>query len=315
MSYDYIDTDLANQDNLTRISSNSSRLGFKGSEDLGGGLKAVWQWENQITADTNAAAPTNRNTFLGLAGGFGTALLGTHDTPYKLGTGSLDVFGDTMADYNTIIGNVQGVNRFDLRGSNVIAYISPDFSGFHGAIARVNANEAGNLGAANPDAWSATGIYKNGPLFASLSWEKHENLGDATGTKLTGTKLGLGYTAGDAKVGFIYEQLDDNGANSVNDRNAWVLNGAYAMGPITLKAAYGHAGDGNSAADTKASNIVLGADYALSKRTKAYALYAKTSNKSGATYGVGGAGAGGIYNAAVADNDPSVISIGMEHRF
>jgi predicted porin len=324
MSYDYINTDATaggpNPDkHLTRISSNSSRLGFKGSEDLGGGLKAVWQWESQIAADANGGNPSNRNTFVGLAGGFGTFLLGTHDTPYKLATGSLDLFSDTMGDYNTIMGNVNGANRFDLRGDNVWAYISPTVSGFHAAIARVNANETGTQGARDGDAWSLAGIYNNGPLFASLAWEKHKNgvAGAAPNSHLTAWKLGAGYKFGDAKVGFGYEKLDDGSGNTAQDRSAWFLNGAYAMGPITLKAQYARAGDGKSVPDTKASYYALGADYALSKRSKVYALYASTNNGAGATYGTGGPGAGGTYipAAALAGTDPSVLSLGIEHSF
>ena len=321
-SYDYINTDApaggANPDsNLTRISTNSSRIGFKGSEDLGGGLKAVWQWETGLTTDTSGAATGNRNTFVGLAGGFGTFLLGTHDTPYKLATGSLDVFSDTMGDYNTIMGSLNGTNWFDLRGSNVWAYISPTFSGFHAALARVNANEAGTQGAADGDAWSLAGIYNNGPLFASLAWEKHENgvAGAGATTSLDAWKLGVGYKFGDAKVGFGYESMDDDGGATVNDRNAWFINGTYAMGPITLKAQYASAGDGDTAPDTSADYWAIGVDYNLSKRTKVYALYATTDNDAGGLYATGGAGAGGTFTPTVAGTDPSVLSIGIEHSF
>lgn len=317
-SYDYIDTDApagVADGNVTKISSNSSRIGFKGSEDLGGGLKAVWQWETALTTDTSGAPTSNRNTFVGLAGGFGTFLVGTHDTPYKLATGSLDVFSDTMGDYNTIMGNVNGTNLFDLRGPNVWAYISPTFSGFHAAIARVNADEAG-APAADPDAWSVAGIYNNGPLFASLAWEKHEDgvAGSVAGSQLDAWKLGVGYKFGDFKVGLGYESLDDDAGATVNDRNAWFINGAYAMGPITLKAQYASAGDGDTAADTSADYWAIGADYKLSKRTKVYALYASTDNDAAGTYTTGGAGAGGIY-APAAGTDPSVLSIGIEHSF
>lgn len=319
-SYDYIDTDApagSFDSNLTRISSNSSRIGFKGSEDLGGGLKAVWQWETSLATDTSGAATSNRNTFVGLAGGFGTFLVGTHDTPYKLATGSLDVFSDTMGDYNTIMGSVNGNNWFDLRGSNVWAYISPTFSGFHVALARVNANETGTQGAADGDAWSLAGIYSNGPLFASLAWERHENgvFGAAANNDLTAWKLGVGYKFGDAKVGFGYESLDDDAGPTVNDRNAWFINGTYAMGPITLKAQYASAGDGDTAPDTSADYWAIGVDYNLSKRTKVYALYAATNNDAGGTYATGGAGAGGTFTPTVAGTDPSVLSIGIEHSF
>lgn len=177
-SYDNISTGAAGQDTLSRISSNSSYLGFKGTEDLGNGLSAIWQVENQINVDSNTGTAAangsagTRNTFVGLSSKtMGTVLLGTHDTPYKLGTLKLNVFGDSMGNYTSIVGSANGSNVRDLRLGNVAAYISPTFNGFHGAIATSQLNEAGNSGLSNPSAWSATGVYDNGQLFASLSYE------------------------------------------------------------------------------------------------------------------------------------------------
>lgn len=175
-SYDNISTNSDGQDTLNRISSNSSRLGFKGTEDLGNGLSAVWQMESSIGLDATAGSTLGgRNTFVGLSSKtMGTALLGRHDTPYKLATGSLDVFADTMGDYNSIIGAVNGVAVRDLRLDNVAAYISPTFSGFHAAVATSMLNEAGNNNLSNPKAWSLAGIYNNGPMFGSLAYEKQD---------------------------------------------------------------------------------------------------------------------------------------------
>ncbi|MFA5083395.1 MAG: porin, partial [Hydrogenophilaceae bacterium] len=101
MSFAIEDTDADGVD--VAVVDRVSRLGFKGSEDLGGGLKAIWQIESQLNATTNenlgniyySGGPVGRtalrNTFVGLAGDFGVFVLGRHDTPYKLGTGSLDV--------------------------------------------------------------------------------------------------------------------------------------------------------------------------------------------------------------------------------
>ena len=121
----------------------ASRLGFKGSEDLGNGLKAIYQVEFGINLnDTNNNVLTNndsityRNTFVGLAGNWGTFLMGRHDTPMKISTGKLDLFADTMADYNGTVG------FRDLRADNVVAYISPSWSGFQLAAAIVPAGGA-----------------------------------------------------------------------------------------------------------------------------------------------------------------------------
>ena len=254
------------------VISNTSRIGFKGTEDLGGGLKAVWQIESGLSGNGDAMGGTNRglgtrNTFVGLAGGFGTVLMGRHDTPYKLGTGSLDIFGDTIGDYN--LGRL-GIDLIDYsqdhRDAQALAYISPTWSGFHFAVATVLSNgESNGSGLATDktvDATSATAVYSNGPLFASLSYQ------DVEAADSTFVKLGVGYTFGDAKVGFIYE----DGEYGSWDRDSWILNGTYNMGAIVLKAQYGEVDYNGDDGDAWS----IGADYNLSKRTTAYFVYSKS---------------------------------------
>lgn len=269
------DTDVKGSD-LTII-DNTSRIGFKGSEDLGGGLKAIWQIESALGGNGTTAIGTNatlgtRNTFVGLGGDFGTVLMGKHDTPYKLGTVNLDIFADTIADYNLGRTGQQIVNNtHDHRSATALAYISPTFSGFHAAAAVVmNNGEPGSTlnNGDTIDAVSLTGIYNNGPLFASLSWQ------DAKLLDSKGTKLGFGYTFGDAKVGVVYEEINNAGKNF--DTKAWLVNGVYNMGPIAMKAQYGK--NNNGKFSKSGDSWALGADYNLSKRTAAYVVYASSDN-------------------------------------
>jgi predicted porin len=265
------DVDTKNSD--LQVTDNYSRVGLKGSEDLGGGLKAVWQIESGLGGGTDGMGTGSigtRNTFVGLAGGFGTFLMGRHDTPYKLGSLPIDIFADTIADYN--LGRLDGVDLFnnthDHRNPDAIAYISPEWSGFHFALAAVATNTAANLDNGDTiDAWSGTAVYKNGPLFASLSFQNVDALdSDAV-------KLAAAYTFGDTTVGFGYETIDQ-----AADRDSWLLNVKHNMGPITLKAQYGQVEwDGGADGDMWA----IGADYALSKRTTAYFVYGSGDNDVG----------------------------------
>jgi predicted porin len=156
----------------------ANRLGVKGSEDLGNGLKAVYQIEFGINPNdtnnnviSNSDAITMRNTFVGLAGNWGTFLLGRHDTPLKLSTGKLDLFADTMADYNGTVGFQ------DLRADNAVAYVSPSFSGFQLMAASIAPGGATGGNGLNinsdgiADGYSLAGIYSNGPFYASIAYE------------------------------------------------------------------------------------------------------------------------------------------------
>ncbi len=314
-SYDYVNTSTSGNDKLNRVSSNSSFVGFKGAEDLGNGLSAIWQVENQVAIDNQAGATSGwntRNTFIGLSSkSMGTFLAGNHDTPYKLGTNKLNVFGDSMGNYTTLVGSANGTNVRDLRLGNVLAYITPTFSGFHAAIATSMLNEAGNGAIENPKAWSYMAMYDNGPLFASLSHERQ----DSAAADTRGTKLGLGYKMGATQVGLVWEKLSDNSGAVAGDRTAYMLTAAHTMGNVVVKGALGRANDGDSAANTSAKQYTLGADYNFSKRTAAYALYSKLNNEAGGMYRLGGVRAGGAYTTVAAGEDPSVISIGMKHSF
>jgi predicted porin len=338
-SIDSVDSGYAsNSQRTTQINDNSSRLGFKGTEALGNGLSAVWQLESGLNADgstpgagfqaTSGSSLNTRNTFVGLTGGFGTTILGRHDTPYKLATRSLDVFADNIADNRSIMGQSGVGTTFDGRQSNVIAYISPSLSGFTGAVAYVaGAENALTSGQTKGSAWSAMGTYANGPIFGSLAYEKH-NVGSAnTGTLGLGLlsglnekawKLGGGYNFGDFKLGLAYEKTSDNfnnGSDLAGHHSVYV-SGAYTMGANVIKAAYTKAGDMNSVSDSGAKQWSLGFDHNMSKRTTVYALYSKLTNDTHGAYGllVGGDTNGGVPSGH-ANSDPSVFSLGMKHSF
>jgi len=227
-----------------QVSSNQSRLGLKGSEDLGDGLSAIWQLEQLINIDNSGAGNglATRNSFLGLSSGSaGTVLLGRHDTPYKIASRGFDVFADTIADNRSLMGgspyvtipapgaaaaltvtgtaaNSSAGASFDGRQGDVVAYVSPAMSGFTGIIAYVaGAENAAAAGQSKGSAWSLAGLYGNGPLNVNLGYEKHD-LGNAPGTLnvgLTGLKesawkIGVGYTMDAFTINGVYEKTSDN---------------------------------------------------------------------------------------------------------
>ena len=342
VSYDMIDTGTKSptaDDTLHKVSTNSSRLGFKGAEDLGDGLNAVFQVELGVNLDgtqttvvssvtpspvtsktTDIDKITYRNTFAGIRQkDIGTVLFGIHDTPYKLSTGKLDLFGDTMADYNAVIGNVNGSSNFDLRAKDTIAFLSSSWGGISIGLSRsVTGSESNNNGAGNTSLSSASVTYDAKPVFVTAAYEIHKNgytSWDSDAYQNTGAKIGAGVAFGGTKVGAVYEKIDDDKPNSDKTRAALYVAASQTFGKETIKIAYGKADDGdNPATKTGATMMAAGIDHSLSKRTTVYALYAKTKNDENATYGLGQGGAGGSFTPA-AGEDPSVISFGINHAF
>jgi predicted porin len=308
------------------VSSNVSKLGFKGSEGLGEGLTAVWQIEQQINMDNTGGNFGTRNTFLGLkSDGMGTVLLGRHDTPYKLATRSLDVFGDSIADNRALLGAVSGTSAaaaFDGRQSNALAYISPKMGGMTAAIARVNLKEANtNNTQLNGSALSLGVMYDAAPFYGGVGYEKHDLDYAAVGANESAAKVGFGFSQDMFSVGAVYEKTTDNlGAAQENKygHNAYYLAGLFKMGQSAVKLAYGKAGvlgtGASQTADSDATMLAVGYDHGLSKNTKLYALYSKISNGKGINYAFTQSSAAGSSNSGFGTS-PSVISLGMKHSF
>lgn len=315
LSVDHVNFD----DNTTdekagRVNTNGSRIGFKGSEDLGGGLSAIFQAEYAITPDTNGGAIANRQQFVGLASKtMGTVRLGAIESPYKMATSRLDNFVDTMGDYNVIMGSYDGgANNFDVRSSNAVDYTSPSFSGLTLGL-QYAANDEAAADATDANTWAASAQYVNGPLFASLAYEKQNDAGGANSDR-KGMKLGAGYQFGDTRLGAAYERLSQTGTGAA-DRNAWFVSAAHSIGAITLKAQYARAGDSDVVGgDDGATSYSLGADYALSKRTVVTGMYGKVNNDTNGSYVLGGNGnsvSGALANGA----DASGLSLIVKHSF
>jgi predicted porin len=301
-------------DSVWSTDSVASRVGVKGSEDLGNGLSAVYQFEFGVNPDASSTL-SNRNQFVGLAGGFGTFLAGRHDTPMKMSQGSFDEFGDLP------YGDIEDVFPGEDRLSNVLAYVSPAMSGltFVGAVVAGEEGDAVTItdGATPPttlvsttpelqgvaDHISVTGMYSNGPIFASLAYNSYD-LGalDASPALLRGTFVWNGGVwqagamfnnwdwddvAGDASSygvsgHFMVTPNDkikaqfltaDAGTVSANAALALVTGGTVTKG---FSPNISVAGDGDDA-DSNVDQWSIGYEHSFSKRTYVHVGYTSNS--------------------------------------
>jgi len=312
----------------TSLTSNGSYLGFRGDEDLGNGLSALYQLETNVDWDTGQAFNGMRPTNVGISGGFGTVLAGTFDTPYMSATDRYDIFADTQADYNAIMGAYGSSQIYDSRVANTLVYATPNLSGFTGVAAYVlsQALASDNLpmtkSNGKKDAYSLSGNYDNGPLSLAVAYQLVSKQGlTKTGGSgpddITGWKVGGSYTIMDATtLALIFENLDMGG--DYKDRNAFYFNVAHKMGDTTLKLAYANADKcgGTSVCDkTGAQQIAVGVSQSLTKNTEVYALYTQVSNDTNADYGLV-YGPGSVTKAdGITMSDVSSISFGVNHAF
>jgi predicted porin len=266
-----------NEGTVLRVTSNGSLLGVRGTEALGNGLRAVWQIESSVTADTGGGTIAGRNTFVGLDGPYGRIFAGNYDTPYKYITIPFGAFlAPTSFDYFGILGNPgfavpdtatisaptngPADAAFDRRQGNSVQYWTPTWKGLQ---ARVDWATGELATRKNAYVWSASVTYENGPFAAKYAYESHKDyfglaqLGGApfgegnSSSRDQGHKLVLEYQIGTTKLRGAFERLDYRNDDSVNGRvdqykrNAWWVQVEQGLGTGTLVAAYGKASDGS----------------------------------------------------------------------
>lgn len=339
-------------DNTTNwnVSSNASNIYFKGTEDLGNGLSAIWQIQTYFSGGGTAGSGgfdnsfggtkdgvSSGNTYVGLSSkSWGMVILGKHESPLKLVGRKVDLFGDQLGDNRNLVTNAVGggipatsTAGFDTRPNNVVAYGTPDFNGFKALVAYVTnasggvARDSGN-GADSVSAWAGNVMYENGPIYVGLGYEKHKfsDFGTPGRDDEKAWRLSAGYNFGDFKVVGLYQHesgLFLAAANNNVKRNTWGLGGAYKLGANTLKLQYYKAGDLKNSglsneSETGASMWALGVDHALSKRTTIYAVYAQTNNDNAAAYSAFGGGHGDN-PGTVTGKDPHGFGVGVKHTF
>ena len=325
------------------VADGSSRFLIGGTEDLGGGLKAIFQIDTRFRADDNGGAPTSSplaggNTFVGLSGGLGMIQLGKLDTHYCLGS---DQHGSRatalQASSCALLGFVQTAAApiaNASRSQNVIRYTTPNFSGFQGQF-NYSTSFQGSEGApgdAGKGRAMALGLnYGNGPLKAGVSfWDAETEsrvTGAAAGTPPGNQKAGtafIDWNFGVATVGLTYDTSEVDraivgGPAAETRRRAFSVPVTVPLGAGTFLFTYTKARDaklnGTTIADSGATLVSVGYDYALSKRTSLGVSYAKLNNKANAGYALyTQAALNGTPNNAVGQ-DASQLYLGVRHAF
>ena len=317
-------TNISNTTRMDQGVAAGSRIGFKGAEDLGNGLKAIFEEEfgtypdqpvatNSTTGfgKASAAGWTNRHAYLGLTGGFGTVVAGRLDGVRYGIFNKYDAFGGgTAGNFTQMTGQVD-------RADNAVAYISPDFSGFSVLLAYsgqvANGENNGNVNDGKLNTFNLN--YNNGPISAALDYEtvktnKASSSANDNDTKVT--TLAGSYDFGVVKVSALWDtHKNDNGAVGKNlDYRDWFIGVRAPIGAATLKAMYGRVQDKLTSSDDS-RKWGIGADYNLSKRTQVFVDYGKITNDSGATRQISVAANGGTASGL----GVHAFDFGIAHNF
>ncbi len=296
---DNADTLAGKEDSSLAVTSYDSRLGFKGSEDLGNGMKAIYQYEIQVDLDEESTTNKTRDAFVGLKGDFGTVKMGRLSLPYKKATSGFDAFDDMEADFN---GGDEGIIGHNNRENNTIAYESKDISGAKFSVAYstsvVNDELPQSTADSDSSAISAMASYTMGPLFISAAYETIED----AGVEDNAAKGAVRYTLGEDKIGLVIDHIS-------GQEPTVFVNYDHKLGEN-----YGFhvavAARGEKDSQQNAMNyFAVGAKHAYSKNVEVYALFTQVNNDPGSKVSLKKA------KVASAGDDISAISIGMNINF
>lgn len=303
------DTDAPGAGRRTVVSSGTqgtSRLGFRGTEDLGNGLKAIFNFEAGVALDTGAADTAGlfqRRAVVGLQGAFGTVTIGREYGPNAAVVQATDPLGHGF--YGSSLGAF-GANRMTRRLSNSVNYKSESIAGFTGLAAysageRTPTDPSGDLAGAALE-------YRNGPVYVGAGYQQVERLATGDDKEFT---FGAGITMGAFEVRGNYSEADLTGPN--NEFKYMILGGTYTAGANKFfLAGYQQRLETNNA---RGNGFTLAYSYSLSKRTNLYSSYARLNNNGNASFGLTSSGGTVAPPATAFGADPSVFNVGVRHSF
>ncbi|PTD95499.1 porin [Pseudothauera lacus] len=307
----------ANQKSRTGVDTglqSGSRLGFRGTEDLGNGLAVSFQYVFNINNGVvNNDAPATREAMLALSGNFGTIAAGYLFTPQFNLLTSVDPFG------NGTVGAVNGARGIYSLGAhravgtangnidrleNLVAYISPNFGGFTVTAGYTfnGLDDEGAKNTGNAKIWAISPVYNNGPLMVGANYHRIK-IDAPAGPTNTVWDLAASYDFGVLKLGAAYGQSK---LTSTPKEKQWMIGATVPVSEAgSVLVSYAR----NKFDDAKQNKWALGYTHSLSKRTNVYAAYARLSGNTAGKADFGNnAGFGG-------DDYTRGLNIGLRHRF
>lgn len=313
---------VANRTSLSSGNWGTSRIGFRGVEDLGGGLKAGYWLEAAVLADTGEGGASNSNnqtsgqgttgglTFgrrstLSLWGPWGELRAGRDLQPHYLNIALFDPFAHIgIGQSQVLLATVAGVTTSWVRASNAVHYLTPPTLGGWYAHAAAFSGENVHNGAATQRDGSGLSLrvgYEGGPLKVGVGAMQTDF---ATG-RVSNTSLAGSYTV--RGLDLMAVVLRDKVAGALPDGRGWQLGLRLPVGAHEFKAQASRYSS-TAANSPRSSKVSAGYGYHLSRRTTLYGIVARVGNSGGAARTIGGAVAG-------ANGSATGFDVGVKHSF
>lgn len=295
-------TDGVRQTKIDSGGVDQSRFGFKGSEDLGGGLKANFVLEQGFLLDSGAQATAgqmfSRQSFVGLSGGFGEARIGKTWTPFD------DIDGVARPAFNSALSPSAAVwasTGYNANPANTVYYATPSFSGFSGAASySLGENKTASVNAGK--IMSVNVKYEGGPIYAGLAYQLEKADGNTDSARFA--RANASYDLGVVKLLAGYGYVGDKAASGLvkgAKTNEYELGLDFPVSSVvTVSGGYAYSKTKDAGADdSKSKGYSLAATYSLSKRTYLY----------------GGVHTAKTTQAGTPDAKTELVAVGVHHAF
>ncbi len=293
---------------------NGSRLGFRGNEDLGNGIKALFVLESGFDPSTGIAEQGGRlfgrQSFVGLENGLGRLTLGRQYSPAFTALNPFDATGNAVRSAGRLLRKTGAVKpAYEVRFDNMVKYRSPKLAGFEVEAGYWLGEKVATTSTARKegDGQGLTLLYANAAFAGALTTQSVQR--DASGGKVRTSGVGLAYDFGIVKPYFAWSEDKESGTVGNGKARTWSVSAEIRVNPAnTVALSYADRNESDGAAGEDASGWSAYYLHALSKRTTLYAGYSQLSNEDGANYSIG--------NITPAAGDKHrVMMAGMRHRF
>ena len=318
-TYQYGSGSVSNKSQLGNSGYNGSRLGFRGVEDLGGGMSASFWLEAGVNNDNGSGANTstnnqatgatggggltfNRRSTVSLNGGFGEVRLGRDYTPQFWNLTVFDPFGTNgVGTTQTQKSSLGGPTT--VRASNSVGYFLPGkIGGLYGQVQYYMGENLRNAANKNDGTGLSARVgFANGPINVALALAETKFIAG----NIKAINLGASYDLGMAKVMAHYNEDRISGGA---DGKGFLIGGLVPMGAGEIRLAYSTYEIELPGADPRSSKLALGYVHNLSKRTALYATYAHVNNKNGAAQSLNG-------SVTAAGKNSNGYDFGVKHSF
>ncbi|WP_052755068.1 porin [Lampropedia cohaerens] len=271
------------------LNNGTSRIGFRGVEDLGNGLKASFNFEQGVSLADGSSGGFQRQAWVALGGDFGLLRLGRATSPAGNARAVWDILGDP--NYSVISNQFGYAGASGSRNNAQVLYVTPSFGGFSAQAAYVfEDNDYSEPDTADRNAkYELALMYENGPLAAALNyasaddWNKDRGNGVGTGKSndAEGWELGASYDFGSFQLAASYHQgtfygfSGNNAAFNGQDYKGASLSALVPFGAFSLGASVAYEDESDT------TDALVEAKYALSNRTFIYGVYAYNEKATG----------------------------------